>query len=70
MHVTLYEVPEDSQLLVWWLYDFTNLLCKSVSVMRDLFWKNKISFEEEAIGNIIKSSYKSTVGSEINICTI
>ena len=33
------------------------------SVMRDLFWKNKISFAEEAIGNIIKSSYKSTVGS-------
>ena len=24
---------------------------------------NKISFAEEAIGNIIKSSYKSTVGS-------
>ena len=70
MHVTLYEVPEDSQLLLWWLYDFTDLLCKSVSVMSDLFWKNKISFEKEAIGNIIKSIYKSTVGSEINICTI
>ena len=33
---------------------YTNLLCKSV---------NKVSFAEEAIGNIIKSSYKSTVGS-------
>ena len=31
------------------------------SVMRDIFWMNKISFAEEAIGNIIKSSYKSTV---------
>ena len=31
--------------------------------MRDLFWQNKISFAEEAIGNIIKSSYKSTAGS-------
>ena len=30
---------------------------KRWSVMRDIFWKNKISFAEEAIGNIIKSSY-------------
>ena len=36
---------------------------KAWSVTRDLFWKNKISFAEEAIGNIITSSYKSTVGS-------
>ena len=43
---------------------FTNLPCKSGSAVRNLFWKNKISFAEEVIaGNIIKSSYKSTVGS-------
>ena len=35
MHVTLYEVPEESQLSdsVWWLYDFTNLLCKRVKCL-------------------------------------
>ena len=49
MHVTLYEVPEDNQLLVWWLYDFTNLLCKSVSVMRDLFGKNKSALKRKRL---------------------
>ena len=38
-----------------WLYDFANLLCKSVKCHEGSFLKNKISFTEEAIGNIIKS---------------
>ena len=57
MHVTLYEVSGESQFSdsVWWLYDFANLLCKSVKCHEGSFLRNKISFAEEAIGNIIKS---------------
>ena len=57
MHVTLYEVSGESQFSdsVWWLYDFANLLCKTVKCHEGSFLKNKISFAEEVIGNIIKS---------------
>ena len=59
MHVTLYEVPEESHFSdsVWWLYKPAMWKC-------EVTWKNKISFAEEAVGNIIiKSRYQSTVGS-------
>ena len=57
MHVTLYEVSGESQFSdsVWWLYDFANLLCKTVKCHEGSFLKNKISFAEEVIGNIIMS---------------
>ena len=57
MRVTLYEVSGESQFSdsVWWLYDFANLLCKSVKCHEGSFLRNKISFAEKAIGNIIKS---------------
>ena len=57
MHATLYEVSGESQFShsVWWLYDFANLLCKTVKCHEGSFLKNKISFAEEVIGNIIKS---------------
>ena len=57
MHVTLYEVSGESQFSdsVWCLYDFANLLCKTVKCHEGSFLKNKISFAEEVIGNIIKS---------------